>query len=68
MGQRYRRKFKSGCTPIFLDVVSADPQRLFLLLYIYIYIYIYLFIYSLKKLLERHQREWKKMVKMSSGS
>ena len=29
--RRWRRKFKSGCTPIFLYVFSADPQRLFLL-------------------------------------
>ena len=38
--RRYRRKFKSGCTPIFLYVFSADPQRLFILL-INIYISIY---------------------------
>ena len=31
---RLRRRFKSGCTPIYLDLFSADPQRLFLLLYI----------------------------------
>ena len=50
--RRYRRKFKSGCTPIFLYVFSADPQRLFLLLYIYIYIYIYIFF-----LIKKEERE-----------
>ena len=30
--RRWRRKFKSGCTPICLYVFSADLQRLFLLL------------------------------------
>ena len=39
--RRWHRKFKSSCTPIFLYVFSADPQRLFLLIYIYIYIYIF---------------------------
>ena len=40
--RRFRRKFKSGCTPIFLYVFSADPQRLLLLL-IYIYIFFFFF-------------------------
>ena len=43
--RRRHRRFKSDCTPIFLYIFSADPQRLFLLLYIYIYIHIYTYIY-----------------------
>ena len=33
-GRHWRRKFKSGCLPIFLYVFSAVPQRIFVLLYI----------------------------------
>ena len=38
-GRRHRR-FKSGCTPIFLHVFSTDPQRpLLLLIYILVSTY-----------------------------